>query len=217
MSFVGMMKRTCLVERGQSWSAKSHFQRMPCSFRCLIFHQNLLVYFPSSFGIHHSPNPTEPNRIVGNCAMYELPQHYWHFQVWCFPTASSLSAYSPGRSWCPYHIQLSLSQLDFLLRITGYDRGEKKEKEKKLSHEDSAILSQTIEQFTLESPKRKMKPWSPTFQKSSATSKASNPSFPWTAAPVAQLTKPDCLLASTATDCKNVHRQVHSSSKYFQQ
>lgn len=221
----GWLKTTCLVERGKSPSAKNHFQRMSCSFWCIICQPNFLVYFPISFGTHHTPNPAQP---VEHWIAVPRTFHSITDTFRCGAYHSLLSsACSPSRSWHPYHTQLSLSHWGFLFRIAGYGRGKKKkEREKKFS-----VLWRLCHfiskhwQFTLESPRRKIKPCSPTFQKSSRTRKPNNPSFPPTAGPVAQVTKPDLALlqarpadvARTSPHCRNDLRQICSQPKRFQQ
>lgn len=77
------------------------------------------------------------------------------------------SACSPGRSWYPYHTQLLQSHLDFLLRMAAYSRegGEKKEEKKDfLSREESATLSQTIENLLLKTQIERLNPVPPHFR-----------------------------------------------------
>lgn len=126
----GWLKTTCLVERGQSPGAKNHFQRMSCSFWCIICQPNFLVYFPISFGTHHTPNPAQP---VEHWIAVPRTFHSITDTFRCGAYHSLLSsACSPSRSWHPYHTQLSLSHWGFLFRIAGYGRGKKKKEGEKI-------------------------------------------------------------------------------------
>lgn len=66
------------------------------------------------------------------------------------------SACSPGRSWYPYHTQLLQSHLDFLLRTVAYSGGGDF-----LSREESATLSQTIENLLLKTQIERLNPVPP--------------------------------------------------------
>lgn len=113
----------------------------------------------------------------------------------------------------PHRTQLSLSHLDFLFWIAGYGREEEKREKKFSVLWRLCLFISKHWQFTLESPRRKIKPCSPTFQKSSRSS--NNPSFAQ-----AGLTKSDLAwpadVARTSAHCRNGLRQICSQPKPFQ-